>query len=213
MLDVQPRMTLPQLLEEFHRLDDLLVEKSLIPVSDGLRVLAGSQEFCPIPAVESGHLARIVGYLRKLADVTVLDIPDAFHDAGAVLDAADQVLLIGLQNIPSLRAMKLFCERHSDERLKHSLWVVINRYNPQLKGFTGAEIQELLGVPRLATITNDFRAVNLAINRGKPLRPVAPQTPILHDLDVLIHSLLGLERRNVRGMHRLFGRVLHALKR
>ena len=69
--------------------------------------------------------------------------------------------------------MKLFCERHSEERLNHSLWVVINRYNPQLKGFTAAEIQELLGVPRLATIANDFRAVNLAINQGKSLRQVA----------------------------------------
>ena len=214
MLDVHPRMTLPELLKEFHRLDDLLIEKSLVPVADGLRVLAGSQKFCPMPSIESGYLARIVGYLRKLAEVTVLDIPDAFHDAGAVLDAADQVLLIGNQSIPSIRAMKLFCERHSDERLNHSLWIVINRYNPQLKGFTAAEIQKLLGVPRLATIANDYRAVNLAINQGKPLRRVAPETPILHDLDVLIHSLLGLERRDAaQGMHRLFGRVVHALKR
>jgi Flp pilus assembly CpaE family ATPase len=82
-----------------------------------------------------------------------------------------------------------------------------------LKGFTAAEIQKLLGVPRLATISNDFRAVNLAINQGKPLRRVAPETPILHDLDVLIHSLLGLERRDAaQGMNRLFGRVLHVLK-
>lgn len=214
MLDVHPRMTLPQLLADFHRLDDMLIENSLVPVADGLRVLAGAQEFCPMPSIESGYLARIVGYLRKLADVTVLDIPDAFHDAGAVLDAADQVLLVGLQSIPSIRAMKLFCERHTDERLKNSLWIVINRYNPQLKGFTAAEIQQLLGVPRLTTIANDFRSVNLAINQGKPIRRVAPETPILHDLDTLIHSLLGLERRHVaQGMHRLFGRVLHALKR
>jgi pilus assembly protein CpaE len=214
MLDIHPRMTLPQLLAEFHRLDDMLVEKSLVPVADGLRVLAGAQEFCPMPSIESGYLARIVGYLRKLADVTVLDIPDAFHDAGAVLDAADQILLIGLQSIPSIRALKLFCERHSDERINHTLCVVINRYNPQLKGFTAAEIREMLGVPRVSTIANDFRAVNLAINQGKPLRRVAPETPILHDLDVLIHSLLGLERRHAaQGMHRLFGRMLHALRR
>lgn len=214
MLDVQPRMTLLQLLAEFHRLDDMLIEKSLVPFADGLRVLAGAQEFCPLPSIESGHLARIVGYLRKLADVTVLDIPDAFRDAGSVLDAADQILLVGLQSIPSLRALKLFCERHSDERTKHALCIVINRYNPQLKGFTAAEIQERLGVPRVATIANDFHAVNLAINLGKPLRKVARESPILHDLDVLIHALLGLERRSsAHGMHRLFGRMLHALKR
>ncbi len=207
-------MTLPDLLREFHRVNDMLVESSLIPIAEGFRVLAGSQEFCHVPSIESSHLARIVGYLRKLAEVTVLDIPDAFQDAGDVLDACDQILLVGLQNIPSIRAMKLFCERQSEERLKRSVWIVINRYNPQVKGFTGAEIKEILGVPRLATIANDFRAANLAANRGKPLRQVAPETPILDDLDALIHSLLGLEpRKAARGMHRLFGRVREALRR
>jgi pilus assembly protein CpaE len=215
MLDIHPRVTLAHLLQEFHRVDDLLVEKSLVPLCDGLRVLAGPQEFCALPFAEPGHIARIVGYLKKLADVTVLDVPDVLHDAGAaVLDCADQILLVGLQNVPSIRAMKLFCERHSAERLNHSLWIVINRYNSQLKGFTATEIQELLGVPRLVTIANDFRAVNLAINQGMPLRRVVPETLILQDLDALIHTLLDLERRKAaRRGGRLLGRVLDAFKR
>ena len=214
MLDVHPRMTLPQLLAEFHRIDDLLVEKSLVPITDRFRVLAGAQEFRALPTVGSGYLARLVGILRKVAEVTVLDLPNAFQDAGAVLEASDHVLLVGLQSIPSLRAMKLFCEQYTDTRPNQSLWVVINRYNPHLKGFTADKIQGLLGVQRLSTIANDYRSVSLAINQGKPLRQSAPDTPILRDLDGLIHALLGLEGgKTSRGMHRLFGRVVSALKR
>jgi Flp pilus assembly CpaE family ATPase len=115
-----------------------------------------------------------------------------------------------VQNMPSIRSLKLYCQHLSEERLNHSVWVAINRYNPQLKGYTGPEIQEILGVPHLVTIANDFRAVSQAINHGKSLRQVMPSTPILHDIAALIHGLLDLERHKVNGPHRLFGRVLGA---
>ena len=96
----------------------------------------------------------------------------------------------------------------------HSLWVVLNRYDPGMKGFTCDDIKDALGVARVYPISNDFHAVNLSVNKGRPLRHVAPGTPILHDLNSLIHQLMGLDhdfsRTNGRG---LFGRVLHALKR
>jgi pilus assembly protein CpaE len=212
LLDIHPRVTLAQLLKEIHRVDDLMVENSLVPVSDGLKVLVGAQEVGPNPAVEPAHLSRLIACFRKIAQVSVLDVPDMFHGPGSsVLDGADRVLLVGVQNIPSIRSLKLYCQHLSEERLNHSVWVAINRYNPQLKGYSGREIQEMLGVPRLVTIANDFRAVSLAINHGKSLRQVMPSTPILHGIDALIHGLLGLERRKADGAHRLFGRVLGAL--
>ncbi len=213
-LDLRPRATLADLLRQIHRVDDMLVEKSLVPVCDGLKVLVGAPEVVPIHGVEPAHLARIIACFRKLADVTVLDIPDMFHGLGpTALDGADRVVLVGVQNLPSIRSMKLFCEHVPEERLNHSVWVVINRYDPHLKGFTVAEVRELLGLPNVVTVANDFRAVNTALNHGKPLRQVAPTTPIFRDLDSLIQGLLGLEPQKVQGPHRMFGRMLGALGR
>jgi pilus assembly protein CpaE len=216
LLDIEPRVTLGHLLHQINRVDDLLVEKSLVPVGDGLKVLAGAHEVGPPPSVEPGHFNRLVGCFKKLADVSVLDIPDLFHGpAATVLDSADRLLLVGLQNIPSMRSLKLFCEKLPQERLHHSVWVAINRYDPQLKGFSIAEIKRILGVPNVMTVANDFRAVSMALNQGKPLRQVMPATPIIRDIDALAHALLGVER-HTRSPHRhvhLFGRVMGALKR
>ena len=100
-----------------------------------------------------------------------------------------------------------------EERLVHSLWVVLNRYNPGMQGFTCEEIKEVLGVARVFPIVNDFHAVNLSVNKGRPLRQVAPKSPILADLNILMHEVMGLDhpvsRTNGRG---IFGRMLHALK-
>lgn len=51
----------------------------------------------------------------------------------------------------------------------------------------------MIGSPRIMTIANDYPSVNLAVNRGRPPRLVAPQTPILRDFDEPIRAILGLE--------------------
>lgn len=212
-LDIQPKVTLADLLREIHRVDDLLVEKSLVPFADGLKILPGAQDYAPIVGVDVCHLSRLISCFRKIADVTVLDVPDMFHGFGPMaVEDADRVVLVGVQNVPSIRSMKMFCDHLSAERLNHSVWVVINRYNPQLKGFTLAEIRDMLGAPHVVTISNDFRAVNMAINHGKPLRLVTPGTPILRDVDNLIEGLLGLKGPKVHAPHRMFGRMLRALR-
>ncbi len=195
LLDIQPRVTIGQLLREIQRVDDLMVENSLVTVGDGLRVLAGSHEMGTSHSVEPSHFVRLLGCLRKIAEVSVIDIPEMFHGpASNILEMADRVVLVALQNIPSIRSLQAYCRHLSDERLHHGIWVAINRFNPQLKGFSVAEVKAMLGTPNIVTIANDFAAVNQAINQGCPLRRAAPKTPILRDLDKLSHALLGLDQ-------------------
>ncbi len=211
-LDIEPRVTLADLFREINRVDDLLVEKSLVPYADGLKILAGAQEYATSVRADPAHLVRIVSCFRKIADVTVLDVPNMAHGLGrTAVDGADRVVLVGVQNVPSIRSMKMFCEHLPAERLNHSVWIVINRYNPQLKGFTAAEIRDILGAPHVVTVSNDYPAVNTALNHGKPLRLVTPGTPILKDLDSLIEGLLGLQKQQVHSPHRMFGRMRRVL--
>jgi pilus assembly protein CpaE len=215
MLNLKPRFTLPHVLREIHRVDDYLLEKTLVPVSERLKVLAAAHDHNSVPFFVPEHVVKIVECLRKLASVTVLDMPGTFDELEfQVLKTCDQVIVIATQSVPSLRSLKSFCESLPEERVVHSLWVVLNRYNPGLKGFTCEDVKDALGVARVYPIANDFRAVNSSVNKGRPLRQVAPGTPILRDLNCLIDQAMGLDpdcsRTNDRG---LFGRVLHALKR
>jgi pilus assembly protein CpaE len=215
MLNLEPRMTLPHLIREIHRVDSFLLEKTLVPVTERLRILAGAQSHNSVPFVEPDHMVKIVGYLRKLAAVTVLDLPGTFDDLEfQVLKACDQVVVVAAQSVPAIRSLKSFCESLPEDRLVHSLWVVLNRYEPAMKGFSCEDIKQLLGVARVFPIAGDFPAVKIALNQGGLLRQVAPATPILRDIDRLIHEILGLDHEkgltNGRG---LFSRFLHALSR
>jgi pilus assembly protein CpaE len=215
MFDLQPRVTLPHLIREIHRVDDYLVEKTLVPFTERLRILAGPDELGAPRSAEPEDLVKIVECLRKLADLTVLDLPGTFDELEfEVLRACDKVIVVGTQNVRSIKSLRLLCESLPGERLVHSLWVVLNRYNPDVKGFTCGEVKDMLGVARVLTVADDSRVVQLSVNKGGPLRRVAPGTPILHDLGALIDDLMGLDRRTSR-MSRpgLFGRMLNALTR
>jgi Flp pilus assembly CpaE family ATPase len=214
MFDVQPRMTIPQLLREIHRVDDFLLEKALVKVGDHLRILAGPDALQSRQAVEPGHLVKIVGCLKKLADVTILDMPGTFDDLEfQVLRACDHVIIVATQNVPAMRSLKLFCESLPPERVMHSLRIVLNRYNPGLKGFTRDDVKQMLGVPHVLSVANDYHAVNLAVNKGCPLRQIAPNTAILRDLDVLIHEIIDLEDAHAESNgHGFLNRMFRALK-
>jgi len=215
MFKLEPRVTLPHLIREIHRVDDYLVDKTLVPFTDKLKILAGPHELNSPAFVAPEDLVKIVDCLRKLADVTVLDMPGTFDDLEfQVLAVCDKVIVVGTQSVPSLRSLKLFCESLPEERLVHSLWIVLNRYNPRIKGFTCDEIKEMLGVARVLTIANDFQAANLSVNKGGPLRQVCPGTPILRDLEVLIDDVMGLNKsQSKRNGNGLFSRMVHAFSR
>jgi len=215
MLDVEPRMTLTNLIREIDRVEDFLVETALVPVTEKLRILAGPDVRQSLHSVEPEHLVKILACLKQLADVTVLDMPGTFDDLEfQVLSECDHVIVVGTQNVPSIRSLKLFCESLPQERLVHSLWVVLNRYHPGIKGLSRDDVKQMLGVSYVLSVANDFHAVNLSVNRGCPLRRVAPRTPILRDIHVLIDALAGVDRDDFKSNGRGFlGRVFHALNR
>jgi pilus assembly protein CpaE len=215
MFKLEPRVTLPHLIREIHRVDDYLVDRTLVPFSDQLKILAGPHELNSMASVEPEDLVKIIDCLRKLAHVTVLDMPGTFDDLEfRVLTVCEKVIVVATQSVPSLQSLRVFCESLPEDRVVHSLWIVLNRYNAKIKGFTGDDIKEMLGVARVVTIANDFPAAQLSINKGCPLRQACPGTPILRDLEALIDDVMGVNlresRRNGRG---LFSRMVHALTR
>lgn len=215
MFDLQPRVTLPHLIREIHRVDDYLVEKTLVSFTEKLRILAGPDGLTAPRAAEPADLVKIVECLRKLADLTVVDLPGTFDQLEwEVLRSCDKVIVVGAQSMRSLKSLRLVCESLPEERLVHSLWIVLNRYNPALKGFTCDEVRDMLGVARILAVADDSPAVQLSVNKGRPLRQVAAGSQIVREIAALADDLLGLDRREPRANGRgLFGRMLHALAR
>jgi Flp pilus assembly CpaE family ATPase len=122
MFDLEPRVTLSHLIREIHRVDDYLVDKTLVPFTSKLKILAGPDELSSRQTAGPEDFAKIVDCLRKLAELTILDLPGHFDALECeVLKACEKVIVVGTQNVRSIKSLRLVCESLPEERQVHSL--------------------------------------------------------------------------------------------
>jgi pilus assembly protein CpaE len=191
-LQFQPRYSIHDILRNVEQLDMEYLRQVLTPVSEKLHVLAGPQQAIDTTSVNSADVLRMLFYARPLADVVVVDVPCTYDDIYFdVLAYADHVVLLWEQKLSSVRAVQMVravLQRRGVGAGRQQL--VVNRYDARLPGFSSAELEKLLQVSGLRTISNDSAALAAAANNGRPLRLEAPRSRALADITALAEHLL-----------------------
>jgi pilus assembly protein CpaE len=194
-LDLDPRFTTHDLLGDMERIDLEGVRQAQIKVADNFHVLAGPYKGVPSLRPASEHVARLVDYARRLAQVVVLDMPYTYDDTYfQTLAAADQVVLVAEPTVPSVQALKTLRETLQQSENAGGLYVVLNRYDARLKDFTVERLQQLLRLPHIYPVANDWVHCADALNSGHVLRQTGKRCRVLDDIDAFVGSLLGHER-------------------
>jgi pilus assembly protein CpaE len=193
-LNAEPQYVIPDLLSSDCKLDMHMVEKALTPIADNFFILSGAHQSITSGEVQNRDLQRLLDYLRRLAQVLVLDVPCTSDEQFlATLAAADQVVLVSEATPPSLRSLHLVLEllgrTDQDRGSEWPIHVVLNRADGKGQDLDLKRVQELLRVSRLHTVTNDYQNVRSALNNGKVLRQMAPRSRALADIDKLARLL------------------------
>jgi pilus assembly protein CpaE len=220
-LDVAPRFTSLDLLLRPH-IDLYVVKEVLTHVTDNFDLLPGPRGLTGPVNISPALLLQLINYLRRLARVVIIDVPATYDDIYfETLAAADQAILVGEQKVPSARALKMVndaLDRDTALRTQHLVkHLVINRYDSSMHGFTLKDLSQVLEIPQLRSVANDAAGMTAAVNKGKPLREVAPNSPALADIHRLARSILLMDegddpsRTHVgRDNKRTFTRLLKA---
>lgn len=192
-LNIEPPLTVHHLLADASQLTAPGVRQALTSVAPGLDVLVGPYQDISPGAASPRHVYQLVELCRRLASVVVLDVPCAFDDLQfETLALADQVVLVGVQSISSVRTLKMVRDTLEREEGLRGQRLVINRYEPAMPGFSAARLAELLREPQVHTVANDYPSVMSALNHGKPLQLAARHSRVLKDVRALAESLAGM---------------------
>jgi pilus assembly protein CpaE len=209
-LNVEPRYTTHDLLREIHRLDLYFMQQALTPIVDRFHILAGPYHAVSPLSVPPADVLLLVECLRQVADIVVLDVP-CTYDATYfdTLNAADKVVLVGEQKVPSIRSLQMIHTSLGDK--PHFL--LLNRYDPNLPGFGVDRLKTMLRVDDLMTIANDYPSVSAAINQGLPLRLKEPRCRVLNDITAVAQKLVPQEDPVGEKAHAssMFGGLIRAL--
>lgn len=194
LLGIPPRHTTVDVAASIAHADAELVDGLLAThEATGLRVLPAPIEPSAADQITPEEMLGIVRMLRSMFRFVVVDMPPHFDDTVlALLEEADDVLLVASMDIPSIKNLKVGIQTLDLLSLAGpKLKLVLNRANAKVN-LEVADVERVLGVPAEYRIPSDI-AVPQAVNRGVPVVLDKPRSAASLAIQALAESFLGRE--------------------
>jgi pilus assembly protein CpaE len=159
--------------------------------ASSLRVLCAPIEPSAADSISPEAMVAIVRLLRRMFDYVVVDMPPHFDDVVlALLEEADDVLLVASMDIPSIKNLKVGIQTLDLLALAGSkLRLVLNRANARVN-LDIADVERALGVSAEFRVPSDI-SVPQAVNRGVPVVVDRPRSAAAIALRSLAQSVAG----------------------
>jgi pilus assembly protein CpaE len=169
-----------------------IIESVLVDHSTGIRVLLAPPAPEGADLVTAPVLRRILDHLRASHDYVVVDMPSGLTDHSlAVMDAADQIVLVSALEITTIKNVRLFLEVADQLDYERSkIRLVINR-SDSAQGIRINDVEASIRRPIDGTIVSDGRLAVLAVNRGVPFVVSHPESTLSKDIIKLARTLVG----------------------
>jgi pilus assembly protein CpaE len=189
MLGVKPVSTTIEAAGAVSSADAQLMDGLLaVHEPSSLRVLCAPIEPSGSDSITPQAMLDIVALLRTMFDYVVVDMPPHFDDTVlAVIEEADDVLLVASMDIPSIKNLKVGMQTLDLLAVDESkLRLVLNRANAKVN-LDVADVEKVLGVRASFRVPSDI-AVPQAVNRGVPIVMHRPRSPAGEALRALAHE-------------------------
>jgi pilus assembly protein CpaE len=169
MLDLQPVLSIYDLVSQIDELDVSMVETVLTAHSSGIKVLLAPPRPEMADYVTAKNVEVVLEQLKRQFDYVLVDTWTSLHDTVlTALDLADLVILVTTPDIPSLRNVRLFFE--VTEQLGYppeKIALVVNKSDRRRSRIRPKDIEESIKHPVTAELPFDDY-VALSVNQGVP---------------------------------------------
>ena len=186
--------------------DGEITNSVVIDHSTGIRVLLAPPSPEGADLVTPAYLRKMVDHLRETHDFVVVDLPASLNDHSlAIMDAADQIVVLTALEITTIKNVRLFLEVADQlEYDRSKIRLVVNR-SDSAQGIRIADVEASIRRSIDGTIVSDGRLAVLAVNRGVPFVVSHPDGALSRDVVKLARTLAGdaiaaKDKPNKRGL-------------
>lgn len=182
-LDIIPDNTLSTILQNFDRLDQTLLKRSLTRHRSGLYVLPHPVAMEDAAKIDPESLKRFLGLLKSAFPTLVIDTSKGLQSSDFVaFEMADLILIVVTLDLTCLRnsARLLNLLRQFDgmiDRVK----VVVNRVGSFENEISLSKAEETLKTPIFRQVPNASKPFQASRVKGAPLCEAAPGTRVYQD--------------------------------
>lgn len=192
MLGLTPTRSLGDVLAA-PSLDSASVQAGLLQHASGVFVLPQPEHLDRLDGLTPRQVGSVLEILSSTFDLVVVDTPHVLNEITLeVFDRSSSVLLIVEPSIPSVRAARRTLEvfhKLNYTATPDRVRLVVNRHSRQ-SAISDEQIAETLQYPVFHHVANDYAAVSMAINVGKPLCSHQAESPAARDIAALALKLL-----------------------
>jgi pilus assembly protein CpaE len=198
-LNEQVKNTVLDLAPRVDEMEPEIVESALIThASTGIQVMASPTKPEMSNQLKAEQFGKLLDYLRGMFPYIVVDTSSYLTEAvQAALDAADVIILVTTQDIPSIKNANLFLGLADVSGIKRNrILFVMNRFDKRI-GISPERVGESLRQPIVLTIPFEEKVVAQSVNRGVPFvyeNKVQPVSKAIFTLVDLLKAHLAQEQ-------------------
>lgn len=200
-LALQPRTTMAQAMAIAQRGEQ--VQASVLPQhASGVSVLSQVGSLEDLDRINAENVAALIEGLRSTFDIIVVDgVRDFSDNVLAVLDIADQIAIVAVQEVLAIRrarwAFGILRKIGFDPQ---DVSVVMNRYSPEAD-ILKAALQQVFEPASIVSIGRDENLVLTSLNRGIALQDLNASHLLTRELGTMAAHLLGERAAAPDGAH------------
>lgn len=193
-LGMQHHYSIAQALDELDKLDDAAI-RSMMSRRDNVHLL-GNTPFSRLQQTEeaSNQMDQLDWKVRQAFDEVLVDMSKGLEvQTLALLRQSTTILIVMQLNVAALRetqAMLTALQTHVDIRDK-KIAIIVNRYDGGRSEIQLKDVQTVLGVDTLFTISNNFPLARLRTDLGRPLSTLANHKVIYKEIAQIVHFVSG----------------------
>jgi len=168
MLNLSPKGTIAELVQEEDRLEYSLVNTYLAPHISGLKILPAPLQPEQAEVVTAGHVEEILTLLKNHYDIVIVDTSPLFNDLNLIaLELADDILLTFTRDLPAIKHVKTDLEVLDTLNLSRKVKLVLNQSTLDY-GIKISDLEKSLNASPAAILPYDEKTVLSSINKGHP---------------------------------------------
>jgi pilus assembly protein CpaE len=191
-LNLYPRRTIFELVQEGSGIDMELLESNLADHYSGVKILPAPSRPEYAELVTPAYVEEIIKMLKVEYDYIIVDTPPFFNEVNlSVFDLSTQILLVLGMDLATIKNSKLSLELLTSLNHREKLKLVLNRASDDM-GITIADVEATLDFKVMIQIPSEGRIVVPALNEGNPFvlsNPLCKASQAMHKLaDLVINN-------------------------
>jgi pilus assembly protein CpaE len=197
-LNIIPRYTITDVVNDIRNLDHDLMESYLIPHRSGIKVLAANAQPQMAEFINAEHIEIIIKVLQSFFDYVVVDMPARFYEAiDSAFQEADLLLLVTTQDVAAIRNIKAcMVSLNSLNYPRQKIKLLLNRAESR-SDIKTRDVETTLNYNLYAIIPEEHKLVSSSLNKGIPVVLLYPRAKISRSFLDLTRKISGSSQEKV----------------